>query len=1133
MISMSPSAHGERSLESVKDLVSLLRLRAAVQSDETAYIFLEDGETERARLTFWELDLRAKSIAAELQHMGLEDQIALLLYPPGLDYIEAFFGCLYAGVVAVPAYPPSGRHLQRLQAIVSDAKPAVIMTISSLHERFVAEEKAEAGIGRQRWCLTDGINSDGADWRPVAAEPCRLAFLQYTSGSTGDPRGVMVSHGNLIANQALIKESFGHSERSTLVGWLPLYHDMGLIGNILQPLYVGAKAVLMSPMAFLEKPIRWLRAISDYRAHTSGGPNFGFEHCIRRITESEKSGLDLTSWRIAFSGAEPVRAATLDRFAAAFAESGFRRDRFVPCYGLAEATLVVTAPTPGRAGTLRRIDRRDVERNRATTVDSGEEAVSVIGCGRAWPGHEVVVVDPDTATRRADNEVGEIWVAGASVAQGYWNRPEKTATTFGARLADDPTQRFMRTGDLGFLDAGELFVTGRAKDIVIIAGRNYYPQDFECVIDDEVAEARTGCSAAFSIVVNEQEAFVLLVEPQRSQLPSLRLGGAEALFHKIRECLARTSDIAPLEIVLVQPGSVPKTSSGKIRRSACRRSYLDDALQVVAREGTQDEEARGEQTTATDDTGATALLRDTLPLLTPPQKAALISRFIISTAARLLRIPASDLVADWPIIRVGLDSLRSVELKHALDEMLGTDVPLSLLMSEKTFTQIANELGAEEGLGSSETTAVADEDVGALSHTERAIWAVHQLEPSGVAYNLHLALGFEGRIDYRALEKALGDVFERHSILSSAYAVDGEGVVRSAQPNPGWFASVDATGWTSESLQSDMGRRAATPFDLGTGEVFRASLYRRGEERATLLLCAHHIALDLWSLLILLSELQKVYVARCSGRKAALRRPVADYAEFVSWQRRYLRSDSCERAWIYWRERLGGDLPVLALPIDHPRPSEPSYVGSSVRINVGGQLAAALRKFARERGVTLFSLLLSAYKIVLYRHTHRSDIVVGTAGSGRSRERFRGVVGNFVNPLALRTRVEPSMRFSEYLRDVQGRVLEALEHQDFPFSELVERLEPERVVGQWPIFQTWFALQQAQSDVEGDFAEFALGEETASTPWGDGAIRGEAVTTRVERFDLKLMAAATRRGLVLSFQYRLDLFERTTIERFA
>jgi acyl-CoA synthetase (AMP-forming)/AMP-acid ligase II len=343
--------------ETPSDLVALLRQRATHKPKACAYVFLADGESEEQRLSYGQLDDRARVIAAHLQGTGMAGERALLLYPPGLDYIVAFFACLYAGVVAVPAYPPSRHHLHRLKAIVHDAAPALVLTQAEWRDKLIDRYEESWGRDGLKWLATDTLDgTEVAPWTPPVMRPESLAFLQYTSGSTGNPKGVMVSHRNLMANQWVIKESFQHTEHTIVVGWLPLYHDMGLIGNLLQSLYLGSTAILMSPLAFLEQPVRWLRAISKYRAATSGGPNFAYELCVRKVTPEQKRDLDLSSWTLAFNGSEPVRATTVERFTEVFAECGFRRESFFPCYGLAEATLFVTGPTRGEPLVVRHLN---------------------------------------------------------------------------------------------------------------------------------------------------------------------------------------------------------------------------------------------------------------------------------------------------------------------------------------------------------------------------------------------------------------------------------------------------------------------------------------------------------------------------------------------------------------------------------------------------------------------------------------------------------------------------------------------------------------------------------------------------------------------------------------------------------
>jgi acyl-CoA synthetase (AMP-forming)/AMP-acid ligase II len=447
---------------SVATIPDLLRVRAAEQPHDRAYTFLGEDGSERASLTYAQLEQSARRIAAALQESRAQSERVLLLYPPGLEYIAAFYGCLMAGAIAVPAYPPrQNRHVERLEAILRDADARLILTSDAI----------AAKLDRFDCLSTDALPD--APFRDVSIAPDDVAFLQYTSGSTSMPKGVRVTHANLLHNEEAIRRAFRVDPSSVVVGWLPLYHDMGLIGNVLQPLYAGATSILMSPVAFLQRPMLWLESIARYRGTISGGPNFAYELVARAAREEETSALDLSSWRLAFNGAEPVRAETMERFSDAFARCGFRREAFYPCYGLAEATLFVSGGSSG-------------------CVDDGR-----VSCGVAGAGIDVRIVDAG-GNVAADGHVGEIVVAGPSVAAGYWRRPEESAETFGARIAGD-SRPWLRTGDLGVMRGGELFVAGRIKDLIIIRGRNHYPQDIERTVERAHAALRAGGGAAFAI----------------------------------------------------------------------------------------------------------------------------------------------------------------------------------------------------------------------------------------------------------------------------------------------------------------------------------------------------------------------------------------------------------------------------------------------------------------------------------------------------------------------------------------------------------------------------------------------------------------------------------------------------------
>ena len=458
-------------------IVELLKVRSAQNRDRAAYTFLTEGES--LQLTFSQLDARARAIGTALQSAMCVGGRALLLFPPGLEFITAFLGCLYSGTVAVPAYPPrKKRGLNRLAAIARDAEPDLILTTSALAptiQTWAAQTPHHKNI---RVLPADLVpDSEAQSWRDVSVKRDALAFLQYTSGSTGSPKGVMVTHGNIIANEEMIRRAFDQSESSIIVSWLPLYHDMGLIGGVLQPLYLGASCVLMSPVAFLQRPRRWLEVIAEWRATTSGGPNFAYDLCVRKISPAECDGLDLSSWRVAFNGAEPVRNETMDRFAERFGRCGFQRSAFYPCYGLAEATLFVTGGDVEAEPRLASVSAAALQENRIVEP-SEDDGRTLVGCGRPWMDHEVLIVDPETHVPCAPGSVGEIWVAGPSVARGYWNRPDESRRDFEARLSTQEGP-YLRTGDLGFFHDGQLFITGRLKDLLIVRGRNFYPHDIE------------------------------------------------------------------------------------------------------------------------------------------------------------------------------------------------------------------------------------------------------------------------------------------------------------------------------------------------------------------------------------------------------------------------------------------------------------------------------------------------------------------------------------------------------------------------------------------------------------------------------------------------------------------------------
>ncbi len=669
-------------------LADLLRHRAEHEPDRTAYVFLEDGTDETERLSYGALDARARAVAALLQERTRPGDRVLLLHPPGLDFVAAFYGCFYAGTIAVPTYPPVGEALAaRVQAVAADAEPAVALTVGSARDGLAAWAEALTG-GTLPVLDSTAPGPAPDDWHPRTAAAGDVAFLQYTSGSTGAPKGVMVSHANLVANLRMITDAVGLRPDRTIVSWLPLFHDMGLIGKVMGALYSGAPAVLMPPWTFLRRPIRWLEAVSRYRGYATASPNFGYELCVRKTTPEERADLDLSSWGVALNGAEPVRARTLERFAEAFAPHGFRREALFPTYGLAEATLFVSGGPAGTGYETTTLDPDALQQHRVAPSDEGHR---IVGCGSAgWGEQEVAIVDPEARRRCAPGEVGEVWVAGPHVAQGYWSRPEATAETFDARIDGEPERGpFLRTGDLGFLRDGDLFVTGRLKDLLIVRGRNHYPQDVEAVAEAAHPALRPGCAAAFAVEEDGEERLVVVQEVYRRAQKDL---DGEAVAGAVREAVGERAGLAAHAVVLIEEGALPKTSSGKVQRRACRRLHLADELPVVYAWTTP--EAAEVASEAAPEAGPEPTA--SAPVAAPAPSLQAIRAWLMDHVAAALSAP--DLRPDEPLARHGADSMDAVAIAGELSDRLGHEFAPSLVYDYPTVDAIARH--AAEVVGS-------------------------------------------------------------------------------------------------------------------------------------------------------------------------------------------------------------------------------------------------------------------------------------------------------------------------------------------------------------------------------------------------------------------------------------------------
>lgn len=1107
-------------------LIEVLRFRAQHQPDHHTYTFLIDGEEGEVSLTNLELDRRARAIGQLLTELDAYGERVLLLYPPGLEFVPAFWGCLYAGATAVPAYPPRpNRSLRRLQAIVADAGAAVVLTTSAILSRVGPFFEQLPGFESVRWIATENLEHAADHWQPPISNKDSLAFIQYTSGSTGDPKGVMLTHENLLHNAFLIHRAVEHKAGDKYVSWLPPFHDMGFMAGVLEPLYGGLPAILMSPASFLQRPVRWLQAISRYQATTSGGPNFAYDLCVRKVSEEQRETLDLSSWSVAFNGAESVRPETLEKFAQTFASCGFRREVLYPCYGLAEATLMVSGSSKPATPIIQTFDAKQLQQGRVLQAEAmNQNARALVACGRTMLGQTIVIAHPESATECAQAEVGEIWLRGKSVAQGYWNRPEETQDTFHAYLTDSGEGPFLRTGDLGFLQASELFVTGRLKDLIIIRGRNHYPQDIEHTVAHCHPDLPENGAAAFSVDAAGEERLVVFQEVGRrwQHDPS-------EVADRIRQAVAGSHELQAYAVVLVRSGSIPRTSSGKIQRHACRDAFLDQSLDELFRsvlDQSSIEWDRDEQLT----------LESLLALPAPERPSSLVAELRIRVA-RLLKITADDINPEQPLTVYGLDSLAAISLKHELESEWMTTIQFEWILHNGTVARLA-ELILEQLLTADFTSPIIltrePRDGSAefeLSFVQQTLWFLYQLAPESGAYNIASAFRIRSEIDVAALRIAFQSIVDRHAALRTTYSMrNGQPMQQVHVDAQLCFCHHDASGWGLDELQARLEKEADQTFNLVDGPVFKVHLFTRSAWDHTLLLTVHHIAFDGWSFWLLMKELNALYRNARTNSEMTLPAPVRQYSDYVRWLAQVLSSSEGTRLSRYWHRELGAELSVPILRISAARPLSENHIGDSHAFTLSEELTTRLRQLCVAEGTTLYTILLTAFQALLHKYTGQEDLVVGSPVAGRSRAEFESVIGCFMNPVGLRCDMSGDPTVKDLIAQVHGKAWKAIAHQEYPSHLLAQELRPARPANHLPLFPVMFIMQKPPRLMNEPAIVFKTGQ---SLQLGDLELEIIPLKKRFARSELELEIVEADEQVFGEFQYKTDVFDQLSIARMA
>jgi natural product biosynthesis luciferase-like monooxygenase protein len=1111
------------SLSAVSSLVELVRRRATEQPDREAFTFVREVKGTETTWTYAELDLAARRIAAWLQSQNLCGQRVLIVFPQGLEYIAAFLGCLYAGSVAVPIYPPRlNRHLHRLGFVIKDAQPTVALTASALLSKIESSRAGAPELQSVRWCPVDEIPGDMANrWQSPIITERSIAFLQYTSGSTATPKGVMVTHANLVHNERMIQKAFGVTDTSVIVGWLPLYHDMGLIGNVLQPLWAGAHSILLSPTTFVRQPVKWLSAVSQYRGTISGGPNFAYDLCLKKITEEERASLDLSTWNVAFNGSEPIRWETVEQFAQTFSACGFRRQALFPCYGLAEATLFVSGGLREAGPQMHTLGESALEQNRVTPAREGTiHARTVVNCGSGQLEEKICIIDPQTLEPCAPDRVGEVWIAGPHVTMGYWNQPTATEQTFHAYTIQGEGP-YLRTGDLGYLADGQLFITGRIKDLVIIRGRNHYPQDLEYTISRSHPFFELGTSVAFSIDVDGEPQLVLIHEGQDTDTRF----NFESLTRTATRALAEEHGIQLHTFALAQAGALPKTSSGKICRQECRKKFLAEELKLLA---LTNEKVRAHKKSAVNGQEPPAdLAEGTI------QGQSMVESAVREMVATVLRVSPDHIDMATPLSAFGLDSLMANELKARVEGQWKIELELEDVIEGSSIESLAVKVLWETQRRHRSGCPIAPKQQAKqypLSYGQRALSFLYKLAPDAAAYHIPVAALITSPMDISKLQAAFQILGDRHACLRTVMASEnGDAVQRILDHQDVQLQIISAESSSKEDLNVRLTEESRRPFDLERGPLFRVSLFRRSELEHILLLVFHHIVIDFFSLTLLFEELKDLYLCLARGLEPNLTPLTNDYATFVDWQREMLASRRGTQLRQYWERQLQDKLPILRLPTDRPRPPVQRYKGATYPFKLGPSLAQSIFLVCRSKQVSVYTLLVAVFMVLLHRYTSQADIVIGSPVSGRTRSAWSGIVGYFINQIVLRAQLKGTAKFSDFLQQMKGTVAGALAHQDYPLALVAEHLHTERDPGYPPLFQVMFSWQQVGIGREGGLAGLALGQGGYPIKCGDLKLQSMDFSPNVTQLDLTLVMTQINDELIGSFQYNTDLFDQTTI----
>ncbi|KZX00155.1 thioester reductase [Pseudoalteromonas luteoviolacea] len=1076
-----------------------LAQHAAQQPDNIALVCVD--KKAQTPWSFGELYAQSLMVASHLKNHVVAGDRALILMDTGIEYVTSFLACQYLGVTAIPSFPPEStkaQHIARTVGIAEDSEAAVVLTtarFTSTVEALVEQVSDSKMLVIDEFCE----QHETVERHPTKSE--EIAFLQYTSGSTAKPKGVMVSHGNLLGNEKAIAEGMNITQDDVLVSWLPLFHDMGLIGGLLQPIFTGYKLVLCSPRYFMERPARWLQLISEYKATMSGGPDFSYRLCIERVKDKQVADLDLSSLRVFFSGAEPIRHDTLLSFAQKYAAQGFKPTALYPCYGLAEGTLYVTGSIPSQGAVIEAFDTRELAAGKAVLQhakdmrDSGEYTHQV-GCGVVASEHQIRITCPTSFDEVAQGSIGEIWASGPSIAVGYWRNEQATQDTF----VEHEGKRWLRTGDVGYIHDDQLFISGRQKDLIIMNGHNVYPQDIERAIEGTLSFVRQGRVSAFPVPSEQSgEGIGVAIETAnvyRNEVP------AEQTALIVRDFIIAQFGHCPELVVLLDQGGLPKTSSGKLQRSACLKllqakklaTYgvfnLSQLQQLSVSHGGDDQHTWDE-----------------------------VAQRLAALWQSVLHYPVNSDGADF--FALGGSSIKAALLLAKVQEAFNCQIePTAVFAAHKfgDFCQLVREsVATKQKQSFIPALEKAAYPLSAQQQRQLFLW---QLEPLSSAYHIGASLTLKGEISETHLHSAVAHILAQQGVLRHAYgkAESGQWQQQLSEQTLNWQQAD-----FSESSDSDAAAKAwvetfyKQPFELERGDNFRAALVKLSDNRAQLILVIHHIASDAWSFDLMLADISHYYAALVDTNPFPDIAHTLNYGDFAAWQQQWLSSSEAQAQLTYWQQQLQANDDEELLAPQHPRQPDMPAPMQSQMIKLSYQQVEQLQALAHQYGASLFMLLLSSIQVFFYRFSGKRTPRIGVPVANRRFSELHSLMGFFINTLVQRNELSAEQSFVEVLSSTKTHAIDAQKNQDLPFEKLVEVMNPDRSLGQNPLFQLMF--NHLEQDVQ----------QALELP----GVEVEQVTALQQQaqFDLSIDSRLLNDGaLLLEFQYNAALYDADYID---